>query len=244
MHDARNLRFYSKAKLITILGFIAVLSQLGFWDPSRHVFLNVISIFSGMATIGLVFFAFYKRVNVAKYALYVLTLFSILSFVLYVQLDTFAKVSVALTAAVLIFSLILLAIFRAEAKDYFSTEGTGTWLKVLYGIVFLLVSGTTVAGLMMQLKLKAESEKEAIALKDTLVMEGAADPTAVATCKEKYASSTKGLNDEQLNVFCTCVALNLENIVKNVKPEGASGFTQLLSKYMAIGDACMAKIKK
>lgn len=243
MHDARNLRFYGKAKLITILGFIAVLSQMGFWDPSRHVILNVISIVSGMATMGLVFFAFYKRVNVAKYALYVATLFSILSFVLYAQVGTPAKVSIALMTTVLIFSIILLTIFRAEAKDYFSTEGTGTWLKVVYGIVFLLVSGTSAAALAMQLKLKAESEKEAIAMKDTLIMEGTADATAVATCKDKYASSTKDLSEEQLNSFCTCVALNLDHVVKNLSPE-ETGFTKLLSKYMAIGDACMSKIKK
>lgn len=243
MHDARNLRFYPKAKFIMILGMIATLSHVGFWDPSSNVILNVVSIVFGMATMAIVFYGFYKRVNVAKYMLYVMALFSIFSLVMLVQMGQMAQIAIGVTCGVLLLSLLILNLFRAEARDFFSTEGSATWLKVLYGIVFLAVTGTTGAAIVMQTKLKAESEKEALAMQETLVMEGTPNEVAVTTCKEKYAESTKDLTPEQLNSFCTCVALNLDNVVKNMAPEEA-GFTQLLSKYMAIGDACMKKIKK
>lgn len=242
MGDEKSLRFYPRAKIIFIVGILVTLSQLVYWQANRHWSLNLLIVGSGLVTGFLVFYMFLKRVNVAKYALYIFTLLIIFACIALFQSSLARQISLLAHLITYLGTLLVLGVYRTEAREYFRTTGLGTGWKVAYGIVFVLISAGAMAALAYQKHLNSQSKAIAGDLQSTLIMEGDAPPAAIAACKEKYASVTTDLNDEQLNRFCTCVALNLQAMLDGAQGESPD-MTGLLSRYMAIGDACMARIR-
>lgn len=244
MSDSKSLKFYNKARAIFVLGVLVSLAHVVFWSPSQSLSKNILFVGLGMG-IGLaVFTGFFKRQKWAKYALYVVTLFMLIGCMAVIQRPLVQQVVLGAHVLLFIGTLIVLRIYKTEAHEYFRTSGLGIGWKVIYGLVFVLVLFSTVASVVYQMHLKSQSQLLAHDLDANLIMEGDASPEAVETCKKQYASVTNDLSEDQLQRFCTCVALNLQAMMDSMQDPKSSNLTGLLSSYMAIGDACMNRIRQ
>ncbi len=237
----KSLRFYPKALFVFTFGLLITLADVVYWQSARPLLMNLLVVGSAMFISFAIFLGFLKRVNAAKLAVYVLLLFLIVGALGVTQRPLQQQGVLYAHIAIHLIAIVLLIFNREQAREYFKNKGLNTWWKVAYGIVFVLITVTTIAGVTYQKYLQAESKAIAGGLETSLVMEGDASPAAVATCKEKYKEASVDLNEDQLQRFCTCVVLNVEVMMKNTDPtKSTSG---LLSQYMAIGDACMARIR-
>lgn len=244
MNEEKSLRFYPKARLIFVVGILLTLSQAVFWEPARHSLLNLLVVGSGMVMGFVVFYAFLKRVKAAKYFIYISTLLIVFACIALVQSSRLQQAVLLAHLVGYISILTLLHIYREEAREYFRSQGVSVWVKVGYGIVFVALAAVTVAAVAYQHHLRSQSQMIAGDLEKDLIMEGNAPETAVLACKEKYAGNVGDLSEEELHRFCTCVALNLQAMMDSMQKPESSDMTDLLSKYMAIGDACMARIRQ
>lgn len=239
MSEQQTLRFYPKAKVIFILGIAATLAHVVFWGASPYLLVNVLIVASSVLTGSIVFYAFYKGVNVAKYALYFMTLLSLLSLAGVMQVSLLQKIVLFFSAFVSTSSLVVLRLYRDEAREYFKTSGLALIWKVLYVIIFALVVAATGSALVFQVRMRSDSVKMASEMESTLISEGTPNPAVFAACKERYV--TQDLSEEQLTAFCTCVSLNLESMMKNADPADMN-VSGIMAKSMALGDLCMKKV--
>ncbi|MCC6138821.1 MAG: hypothetical protein IT287_09320 [Bdellovibrionaceae bacterium] len=234
-----QLRFYPKAKIIFTLGVVVTLAHVVFWGSSPYLLLNAVIVGSSVLTGLVVFYAFYKGVNVAKYALYFLSLISILSLAGVLQVSLAQKLVLISTAVLCLGTLAVLRLYREESLEYFKTSGLGFGWKVAYVIVLALVIAATATAFAFQARMRSDSHQMAGEMESTLLTEGTVNPAVLNACKEKYI--TQDLNEDQLHKFCTCISLNLENIMKNADPDGAN-ISGIMARSMALGDLCMKKV--
>ena len=165
--------------------------------------------------------------------LFVLTVAALL---LFYRFTDSQKIVYVMALAYYLYAILLFFRRKPDVLTYFEAKPLTSGWKIAWGTLAGLYLFAVLGVFFFQTSLRRMSNTIASNMESELVLEGDVNPSVMNTCMERYAAAN--LTGEKLEKFCRCVALNLENLMKQNSPE-ALNVTDIMARSMAIGDLCM-----